>query len=34
MRFGKQIVGLGFTGNKAGKGGKKQHVAKNNRAGG
>jgi len=34
MRFGQQIIGLGFTGDKAGKGGKKQHAAKNNGTGG
>jgi hypothetical protein len=33
-RFSKQVIGLGFTGDEAGKGGKKQHAPKNSGAGG
>ena len=34
MRFGEQIIGLGFTGYQAGESGQKQHATKNNGAGG
>ena len=34
VRFGEQIIGFRFTGDEAGKGGKKQHAPKNSGAGG
>jgi hypothetical protein len=34
MRFGQQIIRLGFTGDQAGKGGKEQHAPKNKGSGG